>query len=1086
MPFPKRTILPSRLCRADSAAGFSDLGDVCERSLRTVLRQLADLCRHSAGLLEELEHEVRSVSIRSGILESRLIRLYRHLSGLQGCPPRTAGSNLDLECKRTIHFRSSWQQTVNVFCSSTRPPCVEELHQEAQLNLQNLLQGDGPVSDQLSTLVDTVPLVSDNGKVLTEHTKTQSLSPALQKIHSDLEQVTKKNWYQNNSRMENNGMLCTSPSWNGPKDSTFSPSWNNKGRTLTYIIPLSTDSRETNPCEESMKRSSQCDSGLSLNTGSQLDCETGGPCFLIRDDLVKGLEANSVISTHVEPILRPQNSIKKSKSDIEGQVLNLSITTAGHPNLSSEAKVKMNKFRERSLSTPTDSGSFSSLEIFSDNRVNSDNYALCYPSASSEESTSTDNISVVTEQEGQERQRSKSISLKKAKKKPPPPVRGVSLLKDGTVCASSLKDQRPKSLCLPSEYRLLQYEFSTGHDGMQQTSSVTSALRDSENTQFSHHWYLSDWKTNDPYRSLSSSSTATGTTVTECIKARGSSESLTSPSTSRATTPSQLSFEAESKVSSPGKPHGLMSPSSGYSSQSEAATPTIPTSMILGPAAQQNKKRPQIPERKSSLPPVSPKEKSPSSRKYFELPATPPTHLDLSGLKISQKGKTKASRRHSDSSAGSKHIKKLSPSQPAMPMITQSDLNSIRLRSVSKSEPEDDADGLDCPEEQNEETIITSQKKVKPPVAEKPPLSKRPQNLNHSSYCPPQTSPTASSASLSTFPCVYPNEQSCHIDSIYTVIKKTKQKKNQATESLSGSKHLTSQSLPSQNTNLNQVSYLNRRHSQSSQEGEDSTRIRNLPEKIIANSLVDPEKKRTKVPPPVPKKPNVLHLPTNTAHIHGCTDGTDQGLPSSPVITLQEVTTGTCDSVAQKFLQQQKVEVHSNTHAGDKAIHDGRPECNPRKETGTSENNTGSLIEKSPVGDKTAESLAEEDDEVFIQSGATRTTEDLFTVIHRSKRKVLGWKDPGFGGKPSSVSPVKNTSISPVSCDSKPISPGSGSNRSSSRNEDFKALLQKKSSKPSSGARTSATELLKSTNPLARRIATEFSQDSDGTDFTKS
>lgn len=46
---------------------------------------------------------------------------------------------------------------------------------------------------------------------------------------------------------------------------------------------------------------------------------------------------------------------------------------------------------------------------------------------------------------------------------------------------------------------------------------------------------------------------------------------------------------------------------------------------------------------------------------------------------------------------------------------------------------------------------------------------------------------------------------------------------------------------------------------------------------------------------------------------------------------------------------------------------------------------TGSLSEagteeKSFASDKTADSIAEEDDDVFV---AARTTEDLFTVIHR-------------------------------------------------------------------------------------------------------
>lgn len=38
------------------------------------------------------------------------------------------------------HSRSSWRQPVNVFLSSGRPPSVEELLREAQLNLQSLLQ----------------------------------------------------------------------------------------------------------------------------------------------------------------------------------------------------------------------------------------------------------------------------------------------------------------------------------------------------------------------------------------------------------------------------------------------------------------------------------------------------------------------------------------------------------------------------------------------------------------------------------------------------------------------------------------------------------------------------------------------------------------------------------------------------------------------------------------------------------------------------------------------------------------------------------------------------------------------------------
>ncbi|NXM24494.1 NHSL1 protein, partial [Oxyruncus cristatus] len=52
-----------------------------------------------------------------------------------------ATSNLDLESKKTAPAKLPWQQPVNVFLAAGRPPGMEQLHQEAQLNLQSLLQG---------------------------------------------------------------------------------------------------------------------------------------------------------------------------------------------------------------------------------------------------------------------------------------------------------------------------------------------------------------------------------------------------------------------------------------------------------------------------------------------------------------------------------------------------------------------------------------------------------------------------------------------------------------------------------------------------------------------------------------------------------------------------------------------------------------------------------------------------------------------------------------------------------------------------------------------------------------------------------
>ncbi|NWI93910.1 NHSL2 protein, partial [Pitta sordida] len=680
------------------------------------------------------------------------------------------------------------------------------------------------------------------------------------------------------------------------------------------------------------------------------------------------------------------------------------------------------RFRERSLSVPTDSGSLCSVDIaYAETRRGSANYALGYPSASSEGSTSTDNVSLGLEPEGQRRRRSKSISLKKAKKKPSPPTRSVSLIKEGQdgdvgLSAALPKDQRPKSLCIPPELQ--------GHR-LVHADPQGNAGREPDGTAAPHQWHLTDWKgSSDPYRSLSGSSTTTGTTAIECTKTQGSSESLVSPSVSRATTPSQLSAEADLKTSSPGRPTGLMSPSSGYSSQSETPTPTIPTSAILGHSPHQVRVRPLVPERKSSLPPTSPMERSPKARLSFDLPLTPPAHLDLSGLKISLKGKTKVSRHHSDSTFGTKLAQKTSPITPIMPVVTQSDLRSVRLRSISRSEPEDNADGPEHTEEPVHGPCLGPERKVKPPVAEKPPLAKRPPCIltKHPALWEEgplsPTSPPGTAAKEKGLP-----------QDVFVVVRRGELRRG-----LGESPSSLTPAGP-------------RRLSQGSLEEPQPER----------SSATDGERRKAKVPPPVPKKPSVLYLPLiPTPAQLGASMGDLPPTPS-PIITLDADTTS-CDPDAEDPPSPKAV---GTMQASEPALEQGSSA-------------EASMEEKSFASDKTAESIVEEDDEVFTTS---RTTEDLFTVIHRSKRKVLGRKEPGdtFSSRPTSHSPVK-TSGSPTS--ESPAAAGS-SGKSSSRNEDFKALLQKKSSKSSPGTRPSAAELLKTTNPLARRVITEFAPELD-------
>ncbi|XP_026175099.1 NHS-like protein 1 isoform X3 [Mastacembelus armatus] len=53
---------------------------------------------------------------------------------------KIAVSNLDEESKWTVHYTAPWHQQENVFLPSSRPPCVEDLHRQAKVNLKTALR----------------------------------------------------------------------------------------------------------------------------------------------------------------------------------------------------------------------------------------------------------------------------------------------------------------------------------------------------------------------------------------------------------------------------------------------------------------------------------------------------------------------------------------------------------------------------------------------------------------------------------------------------------------------------------------------------------------------------------------------------------------------------------------------------------------------------------------------------------------------------------------------------------------------------------------------------------------------------------
>ncbi|XP_006908627.1 NHS-like protein 2, partial [Pteropus alecto] len=852
--------------------------------------------------------------------------------------------------------------------------------------------------------------------------------------------------------MESMGMVYSVPgSCNGPTESTFSASW--KGDAFTYMTPSATS--QSDQVNENGKNPSSGNSWVSAHTLPPLVPKEATTLFVTRDNPA-GCSGPAGYSEH--PTQRRRASERPFKTGFLTAAASRLETGPGGTG----------RFRERSLSVPTDAGT---TDVdYGEEQKASEACALPYASASSEGSNSAhDSASLSAQWEAQHRrQRSRSISLRKAKKKPSPPTRSVSLLKDepGVLPEGGSplpKDQRPRSLCLSLEHQ--------GHRSPQGHPAVPT-FKDPEGTQFSHHWYLTDWKSGDTYQSLSSSSTATGTTVIECAQVQGSSESLASPSTSRATTPSQLSIEVEAReVPSPGRLTGLMSPSSGYSSQSETPTPTVSMSLTLGhlpPPSGSVRVRPVVPERKSSLPPTSPMEKISKSRLSFDLPLTSSTHLDLSGMSISIRSKTKVSRHHSDTNFGAKLAQKTSPNQPVMPMVTQSDLRSVRLRSVSKSEPEDDVESPDYAEELGAEGFALPERRMKPPVAEKPLLARKPPGMVHKPPSVPEEDPLTAPTLAMT-----PKSSSQHVRPLPAdmCMAAWKPKSSSFPEARSPGESTAPPSLvlpPFASSSGALFSGTQQGRLQGGLEDE-GPRARALPERMSLQSQDEARKKKGKIPPPVPKKPSLLHLPLTSAAAPMEAYVAEPRLPLGPIVTLEEDAKG--------------------PRTGGQVPSPGtRMTSTPQADSEREASPTGRSVEpgaeeKSVISDKTAEWIAEEDDDVFV---AARTTEDLFTVIHRSKRKLLGWKEPSEafagGSRPSSLSPIRNTADSPVS--ESAASAGSSGNASldAGRNDDFKALLQKKGSKATPRPRPSAAELLKTTNPLARRIIAQFSKDYDTTD----
>ncbi|XP_065125074.1 actin remodeling regulator NHS isoform X3 [Paramisgurnus dabryanus] len=681
-----------------------------------------------------------------------------------------------------------------------------------------------------------------------------------------------------------------------------------------------------------------------------------------------------------------------------------------------------------------------------------------------------------------------SLSLRKPKVKPSPPKRSSSLRKISSHDGHSTDKNEPKingspnkstssvegmrNVGLNGSSGQLEIEEPPGAWGVESSREVpdvvlfgsteTHSFKDEGAVQsdYADLWLLNDLKSSDPYRSLSNSSTATGTTVIECIKSHESSESQTSQSGSRATTPSLPSVENEFRLPSPEKLVGLASPSSGYSSQSETPTSSLPSAFFpnthpMSPTG--GKRKPKVPERKSSLASLQ----QYSSKRDLELPIIPPTHLDLSALsnvnkpsvhkkqvhilyQSKHKMAAKATEENQASSAANDEPATTSP-LAITPMI----LRSVQLRSVGKSgngthnHPSTDTSTRPkCPTV----TIITppthnkSQETRKPPPY-RPLLTEPPSQDNCESLFTPKDGLAAKNVAshfgarnrydrLGHSFFLKARSEQLNVDEVTSIESKNSesQEGNAADEVCVSSNLETGQNQPSRfEPNNEDLSYLTKAEKSPGQND-------------VAKGLCS-----------LDQVPDIANLKSETLPISGAVTIKDEyeisGVPTRSA-SLEHVEEGSTPDTEGYF----------------------------------SKESTPSDPTMSPLTDDSKT----EDDSVFLSPSKNRTTEDLFAMIHRSKRKMLGRKDSGDMTTRSRLG--NGTIASPITSPSTPNTPSSpatqtGSSRppgqifrsakkSSTSNEEFKLLLLKKGSRSDSSYRMSATEILKS--PVAPKSPGDF------------
>ncbi|XP_059354563.1 NHS-like protein 1 isoform X3 [Carassius carassius] len=269
----------------------------------------------------------------------------------------------------------------------------------------------------------------------------------------------------------------------------------------------------------------------------------------------------------------------------------------------------------------------------------------------------------------------------------------------------------------------------------------------------------------------------------------------------------------------------------------------------------------------------------------------------------------------------------------------------------------------------------------------------------------------------------------------------------------------------------------------------------------LETALASPEKNTTpkKKPPVVSKKPKFSLIFSSVDHFSDLQSSqndanisttTAENLDPTPVPEQEEKTTEK-DSIdisappkeisptngdTQEFSQIPRTiipDADKGTSEEEDEERDDEDVTSSTGSFGSKDDESGEVFESSTLDVSQSPSINSDSCGDMVTPTRPRTTEDLFAVIHRSKRKVLGRKESEEDRSQGPLSPpVTPSGIAPVLTSPVPRQTGSiqrSLRKSSTSSDTFKALLLKKGSRSETSFRMSAAEMLRSTDPRFQR-----------------